>query len=137
MSFVVKREKQDTVSTQGQLLVDGVHYCYTLEPAYPIPAGTYNLTICFSPRFARLMPHVEDVPGHTGILLHWGNWSKDTEGCTLVGYMQGMDFVGHSVDAFNLLFLNINDMIKEGPQTITYVDVDPTQTAANGAGGGK
>ncbi len=25
------------------------------------------------------------VPGHTNILFHWGNWTKDSEGCVLLG----------------------------------------------------
>lgn len=26
-----------------------------------------------------------DVPGHTNILIHPGNWNKDSEGCILIG----------------------------------------------------
>jgi hypothetical protein len=106
----------------GQLLIDSVQECYTLEPVHPIPAGTYDLTVRFSPRFARLMPHVENVPGHTGILIHWGNFPANTEGCTLVGSILGDNFVGHSRDEFDKLFLKINDALQAGPQTITYVD---------------
>lgn len=28
---------------------------------------------------------VMNVPGHTGILFHWGNFNKDSEGCILLG----------------------------------------------------
>lgn len=46
------------------------------------------------------MPHVEGVDGFVGILIHWGNWAVNTEGCTLVGTIKGTDFVGHSKIAF-------------------------------------
>lgn len=28
---------------------------------------------------------VMGVPGHTGILFHWGNYNKDSDGCILLG----------------------------------------------------
>jgi hypothetical protein len=28
---------------------------------------------------------VQNVPGHTDILFHWGNWNKDSAGCILLG----------------------------------------------------
>lgn len=122
MSYIVQRRKSDGVSTLGQLWINGAPECYTLEPPNPIPAGTYDLAITFSPRFARLMPHVENVPGHEGILIHWGNWAKDTEDCLLVGIVIGKDFIGQSKTEFDTLFLKINDDLNDGPLTITYFD---------------
>lgn len=122
MSLLVHRQKSDGVATMGELLIDNVHECFTLEPPNPIPAGTYDLEILFSPKFNRLMPHVMNVPGHTGILIHWGNWRKDTENCLLVGTTGGTDFVGNSVQEFDSLFQKIQEMLAQGPQTISYVD---------------
>jgi hypothetical protein len=122
MSFIVQRLRTSATTVMGQLIVDGAHFCYTLEPNPPIPAGTYDLIIDQSVRFGRRMPHVLNVPGYTGIRLHWGNWRKDTEGCTLTGTTEAIDFVGHSVEAFNELFREIEDHLKDGPQTISYVD---------------
>jgi hypothetical protein len=135
MKIIVQRQIQDAISTTGEMLIDGQHACWTLEPAQPIPAGTYDLTIDFSERFQRLMPHVNNVPGHTGIRIHWGNWRKDTEGCTLVGESEGKDFIGQSVDEFNILFQKIQGALAEGPQVITYAD--PTMSATGGTGGGE
>lgn len=28
---------------------------------------------------------VMNVPGHSNILFHWGNWNKDSDGCILTG----------------------------------------------------
>lgn len=122
MSFIVQRRKSDGVATLGQLWINGAPFAYTLEPAIPIPAGTYDLTIGFSPRFVRLMPRIENVPGYEGILIHWGNVAKDTEGCTLVGSMISGDFIGHSKSEFDDLFHVINDALQKEPQVITYLD---------------
>lgn len=50
-----------------------------------IPAGTYKIEISHSPRYNRLMPRLLDVPMFDGILMHWGNDDKDTDGCLLTG----------------------------------------------------
>jgi Family of unknown function (DUF5675) len=129
----VQRRWPESLSLIGEMLIAGKHECYTLEPPQKtdgskpraIPAGTYDLTIRFSPHFARLMPHVENVPGFDGVLVHWGNFAKDTEGCTLVGDLMANNFVGHSVVEFGVLFQKLQDALAIGPQTITYIDPVP------------
>jgi len=127
----------------GELLINGQHVCYTMEPAYAadtvkpraIPAGTYDLDIRFSPHFNRLMPHVENVPGFTDIMIHWGNIPANTEGCLLVGELELGNFLEYSVDEFNILFQTIQDALTtEGQQVITYVD-PPSGNVGSGAGG--
>jgi len=138
MRITVQRQTQDGVSTIGEMLIDGTHECWTLEPANPILAGTYDLIIDFSRHFQRLMLHVLNVPPcppDRGIRIHWGNIAANTEGCTLVGETDGKDFVGKSVDEFNVLFGKIQDALQEGPVTITYVD-PMSANVPSGAGGG-
>lgn len=106
----------------GEFIINGSHTAYTLEPKNPIPAGTYDLDIRWSNRFQRLMPHVDNVPGHAGIEIHWGNTPKDTDNCLVVGSIIANNFVGHSRTEFDALFLVIQDAVNEGPQTITYRD---------------
>lgn len=122
MIIVVRRKATDGVATLGEMFVDGIHECFTLEPPNPIPAGTYDLIINWSERFKRLMPLVCNVPGHSGIRIHWGNWAKDTEDCLLVGQTIGNDFIGHSVAEFDTLFLKIQHALDNGSLTITYID---------------
>jgi hypothetical protein len=59
-----------------------------------IPAGEYKVIYDFSNRFQKLMPHVlkldnSDPDGFTGIRIHSGNTSADTDGCILVGTWDG------------------------------------------------
>jgi hypothetical protein len=100
-------------STIGELFIEDVFFCYTLEDKVreekikgktAIPYGTYKVVIDLSNRFQRLMPHILDVPNFEGIRIHSGNTDKDTEGCIIVGMTKSKDFVGQSREAFNSLF---------------------------------
>jgi hypothetical protein len=134
MHIDVKRRWFSVRSTIGEMFIDGVKKYYTLEPITTtsdvkprsIPCGTYDLTIRHSPRFEREMPHIENVHGFEGILIHWGNFPEDTEGCTLIGGYEGPqpDFIGGSKHAFGEFF----ELLKkaEGKHTITYAQsTDP------------
>jgi len=81
----------------GDLFVDGVFFCHTLEDEKradglkvygetAIPSGTYNVILSVSNRFKRLMPLLLDVPMFKGIRIHGGNTSKDSHGCPLVAF---------------------------------------------------
>lgn len=97
MELVVNRNRPTKHSTTGQLSLNDELLYTTLEPPpvpdlslsgngyRSIPAGTYQLTIRWSPKFSKAVPHVENVPGRTFIELHIGNFPSDTDGCTLIG----------------------------------------------------
>lgn len=90
----------------GILYVDGQRICETLEDAdrglkeymsleeiksrkvkgdTAIPVGSYKVTWTYSPRFKKMLPMLNNVPGYEGIRIHSGNRAKDTEGCILCG----------------------------------------------------
>ncbi len=114
MELVLNRQIYSERSTIGELLVNGQWQCWTLEdyfrigPKAPgataIPEGRYRVILDFSQRFQRIMPHLLDVPGFTGIRIHPGNTDADTEGCILVGQTRNKDFIGASQLAFRALF---------------------------------
>ena len=67
-------------------LVERLHYiCDTLENAdYLVPALIYRVTVTQSPKFRRLLPLLNQVPGRTGIRVHRGTKSEHSLGCILV-----------------------------------------------------
>lgn len=102
MKLTLERVKLGEDFTVGKLLVDGKFICYTLEDKVreeigvpveqwkvmaktAIPKGTYPVTITMSNRFKTRLPLLGNVPGFTGVRIHTGNSSRDTEGCILVG----------------------------------------------------
>jgi hypothetical protein len=116
----------------GELYLDGVRQCFTLEDAQreivtrpvaewkiqnrtAIPKGTYRVVITHSNRFNRQLPLLLGVPGYTGIRIHAGNTSKDTEGCILVGNTWGKtDFIGNSRSAMANLMVKLRDYLAAG-----------------------
>ena len=103
-------------ATIGELLVNDKHLCDTLEDRVrpegekvygktAIPEGTYEVKLTHSPRFKKILPEILNVPNFSGIRIHTGNSSKDTEGCILVGTWDGEkeDWVGSSKIAFDEL----------------------------------
>lgn len=69
----------------GVLEFDGTLY-ETLEPEDAIiPPGTYIVSLTYSPRFRKKLPLVNCVPGHSGVRIHCGNFSRDSQGCILLG----------------------------------------------------
>lgn len=103
-------------ATIGELYADREHIADTLEDRVrpegekvygktAIPEGTYEVKLTHSPRFKRILPEILNVPNFSGIRIHTGNSSKDTEGCILVGTWDGEkeDWVSDSKIAFNKL----------------------------------
>lgn len=59
--------------------------CETIENAdYMIPALTYHYSVTMSPKFKRLLPILDQVPGREGIRIHRGTHPKHSKGCVLV-----------------------------------------------------
>jgi hypothetical protein len=112
--------------TIGRLYIDGEDTgLYTLEdkvrqiPGEPvekwkvfgetaIPTGIYNVVVALSSHFKRELPHLQNVPGYEGVLIHPGNTDADTEGCILVGKdWPHSDEILRSREAFDELFARI------------------------------
>lgn len=127
------------VATIGRMTVDGGWICYTLEnpvrevigqpvaswkiPAHTaIPVGTYEVQLLPSQHFGRIMPHLLNVPGFEGILIHPGNQPADTAGCILVGFtLENDTTIGASRGAFSALFGRIEEAINAGQRVTCTV----------------
>lgn len=91
-------------ATIGELRIDGVLECVTLEPtSLKIPCGSYPLSLYDSPARGYKVPLLHDVDKRSMIEIHIGNWPKDSRGCILVGRKASEGAIEHSKDAFERL----------------------------------
>lgn len=104
MKLTLNRKFKGQTYTIGDLSIDGKFFCNTIEDAVrelpatcpdtprgrsctckekvyaktAIPAGTYKVTLQYSPRYKKKMPYLHDVPHFLGILIHSGNTEVDS-----------------------------------------------------------
>jgi hypothetical protein len=130
MNLQIKRTNFTDKSTVGELYVNDEFFCYTLEDVVreekiknetAIPAGEYEITITYSPRFKRYLPLLHDVPNFSGVRIHPGNTANDTEGCILVGMTKSTDFIGRSREAFNKLYPMLVHASQQGEKLILNI----------------
>ena len=116
MFLEVKRTQLGSDATNGELYIDKVRECFTLEDEVrvgpkvygetAVPAGVYEITLRtiggfhdrtkkhydnkrgFGPGWHQGMLWVRNIPGFKFILIHPGNDQFDTLGCLLVGQTQ-------------------------------------------------
>lgn len=130
-TIIQKRFKYLPQTTIGEILINGRHFCYTLEDtvrAYgikvdghtAIPANDnsgYNVGIRYSPSFKRnmIVLYTEDDKetldfggiSFKYIMAHGGNKHEDTQGCILVAYNQDKDIIWGTAER------ELFDIIKE------------------------
>lgn len=122
MILQLKRKIFTDDSTIGELSIDGVFVCYTLEDKVrdkkiqnvtAIPYGRYEVIINFSNRFQQYMPLLLNVPNYAGVRIHSGNKSTHTEGCILVGSSKSLNFIGNSRATYRSLFARMKKVEKK------------------------
>lgn len=115
---IVRLERNETV-THGFVKVydEGdpdkvLMTCHSLEPRVrsekiwgktAIPPGEYRVQFSWSNKFKGQMPYLMDVPNFSGVMIHVGNYARDTQGCILVGDSYGNSCVNNSRVTFNRL----------------------------------
>ena len=135
MNLKLKRKHYGETFTEGKLFVNDGFECYTVEDTdrhledggvkiqnkTAIPKGKYNVTISYSNRFKKHLIEVLAVEGFSGIRIHSGNSSKDTEGCIIVGASNQRDdddWVSESRIAYEKLHQKVKQALSSG-QSVT------------------
>ena len=141
MKIKLKRIALKKDYTIGKLYIDDVYFCDTLEDAVrdfnkngkfdncekkiysqtAIPYGTYEVKWTYSPRFKKYTPQLMNVPQFEGIRIHAGSYSKDTEGCILLGENKKVGMVLNSRVTINKFYPIIKDACSKGKVTIEIV----------------
>jgi len=128
--LMLEREWFTDKSTIGQLSFDGEPSCFTLEDTCrnvkvegetAIPSGRYEVTIDFSERFQKKMPHILDVPGFEGVRIHKGNTPSDTLGCILVGMRKDKDTIYDCQKAYDLVYAELEKRLAKGKIWIAII----------------
>ncbi len=144
MELKLKRIQKSKKSTIGELYIDNVKFCNTLEDVdrglkqvdtlahikeikvqnnTAIPTGRYQVIMNLSNRFKIVMPLLIDVPGFEGIRMHVGNSDVDTDGCILLGTWDGKtpDFISNSRITVNNFYPKLAEGLKKGNVFINIV----------------
>lgn len=106
MNVTIWRKYRQKGFTIGRMYIDGEFFCHMLEDEdrgltqemeigeiltrklqgqTAIPVGHYKIVRQYSPRFKKVLPSIPNVKGFSGVRMHGGNSSKDTDGCPLFG----------------------------------------------------
>ncbi len=124
LSLEINRISDDGKQTLGELSVIGHSFtCKTLELPYKnnqkyiscIPPGTYIVRKRSSLRF----PHhfwITNVPNRDKILIHFGNYNTDIQGCVLVG--DGHKDINHD---------GLKDVVNSKPTLATLYAIMPKE----------
>ena len=131
MEIELRRKWKTENSTIGELFINGVYECYTLEDKErpekakkvfgktAIPVGRYEIVINYSNAFKTFLPLLLNVKGFLGIRIHSGNTEHDTLGCILVGSRKAENQIMNSRLAFNDLFKKLTIAAKKEKIYIT------------------
>lgn len=131
MKLTLERDRSHLTCTTGSLFIDGSLECFTLEDVVreirgvpverwkikgktAIPEGTYAVTLSLSNRFKKVLPILIGVDGFSGVRIHSGNTDADTEGCILVGQLQGHESILQSRAALQPLMDKFSAAISRG-----------------------
>lgn len=137
MRITVKRIANRKDYCIGRLYINGKYMCDTLEDVdrglddsmsedeikdikikgkTAIPTGIYTVLLTYSPKYKRTMPLINNVKGFSGIRIHSGNSSDDTEGCLLVGKNTIVGRLTNSRITYNALYKRL---LQKGSNKIT------------------
>jgi hypothetical protein len=140
MELKLIRNEFSDQSTIGDLYINDAFFCHVLEDkdrglssemstdeikekkVYGktcIPYGRYEIIMSWSNKFKCIMPLVANVKGYDGIRIHKGNTELSSLGCILVGMIKQKDRILKSTEAFDRLYVLLQDTCKAEKVFIT------------------
>lgn len=104
LKITILRQSATEKCTSGYIAVGGDIVAYTVELPFnnniscisSIPSGTYAATLRYD-KSDKWRIELKDVPERSGIQIHVGNWTREIQGCVLVGAKLASD--GCSIQA--------------------------------------
>ena len=116
-SLLLIRDTFTDKSVIGKLYLNGEFYGHTLELPWNdnqkkiscIPKGVYEVVKRFTAesKYKYEHLHILDVANREMILMHVGNYPKNSKGCVLLGNTRALNFVGDSRKAFYRLMYDL------------------------------
>ena len=116
-NLLLIRDSFTDKSVIGKLYLNAEFYGHTLELAWKenqkriscIPKGVYEVTKRHTEKSKYKYEHLHilDVPDRELILMHIGNYPKNSKGCILLGNTRALNFVGDSRKAFYKLMYDL------------------------------
>lgn len=144
-NILVKRYFQNKDACISKIYLNNKQVCVGLEnPVRPqqkiagitaIPAGTYELKLRrfggFHKKYSKLfkqyhkgMLEITKVPNFTDVLIHIGNFPKDTDGCLLIGEYAVLDkntpAIYDSKNSYFYFYQKIMPLVESGQVLITF-----------------
>ncbi len=145
MQLVLKRFADNGNATIGGLYIGTKLLCFTLEDEARttkvkgetrIPAGEYEIKYRtvgghnaeYAKKFKnhKGMLELQNVPNFQFILIHIGNYEKDTDGCLLVGVTANSNFtLTSSTQAYMAVYDLVSEALNKGEKvTIKILEYD-------------
>lgn len=135
MNITLTRKIENEYGTFGEITNEtGNHLCYTLEPKWRdneqnvscVPVGIYTCVHHDSPDHPNTW-EVTGVPDRNEVLIHTGNYLKDTKGCILVGGVNSMN----KTILFSMKTLDYLHTVLDNSFTLTIINAEqPLQGAS-------
>lgn len=138
------RRKSNGDATVGELYLNGIKQCITLEDEKRevkvmhetrIPAGTYTIKLQkngeMTKKYAKKFPGIhegmlwlQNVPKFESIYIHIGNTDDDSSGCILVGKSEQDFKLINSTEAYIKLYVAVVNEILVNKQSVTIKIID-------------
>jgi hypothetical protein len=120
---VIRLEKTEE-GILGDLLIDGIIFCRTLEhPTLALKTGTYPAVFEYSPKFKKKLYELKQTGDRDEVKFHVANLAEELEGCIALGKYQGYLEGKRAVLASGSTIKRFHAELKKEPVTVSILDL--------------